>query len=1255
MENQIPELRPGFAGQVQPPRYITLEEQSQASRELKAQQDAQPSGTLFGLARENQWLSDAASRYVSRQEDFDVDPDFKVTPEILSEYELEFSQANRDYISKAKSQAELQARATWVREDLKRHRELSAYGVKGVLAELTMGVLDPVGWGAGIMTGFVGTSAKLSRLQSAMRTGAIVGAESAAFEAALTASDTQRGIEDIMFATGAGVLLGSGLGAAFRARLPDVARAADEADSEIANAVTDMLTTPPAPRSFEEVPSMLADEMPTTSFRVRLDTVKANADIQNYVTRLEQEASEGLRGKKKGDLKKEARELTAQADAIRAQQRSHKARVAAFFGAPRNRAEAVRNEARFASIDNMYAPKIQALQSKADEALGRVQASDKAEKAKKELSNLRNLSRVEQLRKVYPDGAPKLREQIEIQKAAAIKAVNEIIPPVKVTTPEVGNDSAGAARVTGSVVERDIFTTGETADAFITRLIDSMDDQPDPVAWKLPKWVPFKDQLQSAFTTLDNSSNLVNRALNRILNENPQGNVLPEDTASILAYHYGNRIRSAVRNRVQEGWDDWANAKGYNLVDHHLDLNNKRREFDMEVFRYIKDPTRPAQPGVAHAADGLRDGFELALKIRKENGEAGFEDIVPDRNYVPVVMDGININSVVARTSKGAVLSALSRGYQTGKRKIPKQYADKIAELQYERAMSTTLSARQSFEKVISRKEEQEFIDALRASGVDETEIEQLLGNIVTRDEAKNMSNRAKLSLGINVEAQVGDVRVLDLISTDIGNISESYFKEAAGGAALARHGFRTEKQALDVIDAAEKYGRNIGLPKERLAEEAEMLRDIIGLIKGRSIEENPNSTVATGLRMGRAFTRIVRLQNLWASSFPEAARSISHLGLKTVLSAIPSVAFFRRKAARVDGKSSGDLTQPEMQELEFLLGYVEEFDWVRPVSIRHEDGAEGGFRRGASAVIEKALNLGSRVSNITSGFQAVQGGMGKATMLSIKRRLADMAQGKAPLDKSLMNEVGWDDSFIDEFLSFSRANPKVVNRNGVDFQLLNVEKMTPAMREKLAIGIERMAARLMQKQFVGESSTWMNKTLGLAMTQFRTFMLVSAEKQLIHDIRGDKIRAAQVLMWSSLLAYMSYSAQVHLQSFGEEDRDTFIRERMEDRAVAFGVFNKLPQTAIVSLAGDVLATLGMLPDDMYAAPGRHGFRPQTAGTVAPVLGTLGDGIQLGASVVDLLTGDAEGREVAERARKLVPLANSVGIGQIMKAGIGEL
>lgn len=1230
------------------PLYVTNEEKQRASRAVAATQSGQD---LLGLAVENQWLTEAAGRIYERNKDFEPEIGYKVSQERLSEFDQEFDASSRQYLSEAKSEEELTARTVWLREDIKRHEALSAYGLKGTAVEFTAALFDPVGWAAGLLTGPVGLGAKVGRTANALKTGAVVGAEAAAFETALAMSDTQRGIEDVMMATAGGVILGGSLGAAFRTSAPEIAAAADEIDSALALEVPKSLQTKTV-MAWEQ-------EMVTVSdTKVKVNWNKVEQDANAHLSDLEAKAGFTMSAKVHSETSAKIDRLELTKADIDSRWKLERAEEAAKRGASRNAAEETAKQEAYAAIDAKWQSKLAEVDAKIAPMRTSLESASTASNAAAEARAFKAMTSVEKLKKLYGKEVPTLKAEVERQALAWKQVAKQMTIDEKPTTikePEGPDDSAGAARVKGSVIDEDTFVTGDTIEPFIESLIRSMDDKPQPVTVNLYGNNWFADKARSVFTTIDQSSNLLFRALGHKLFENPQGNYVPEDTAGILSHLYGNQIRSAVRNRVYEGYNEWASKTGEGLISRSLDLKGTREVFDTLVFNQILKPDPNADASVIKAADGARDAFMKALEIRKNNGEAGFENVTPDPSYVPIVMDGWKMNTAVSRTNKQTVTTVLSLGYQSGKRKIPKKYADKLAELQYTRAMNTTLSARQSFERVISKAEEQDFIDGLVAAGVDPASIKSLTDDIVDREVAASISNRAKSSLGINVNAEFGGVKVLDLINTQIDDLIEGYAKEAAGGAALARHGFKTEQQALAVIDAGEKYGRNLGLNAERLAEEAQMLRDGVAMIMGRSIEVEPNSNLASGLRMARSYTTMIRLQQIGFSTFPELARGISHLGLRTILKAVPNTAIFRRRAARKGGLSSGELNEPLLREQEFLLGYVDEESWVRPVSIRHEDSLPESHRSGVVNFLNKAISVGARVTNVTSGFQAVQGGLGKIVSKSIQLRLVEMANGGLPLERKLMQEVGWTDGFIDDVIKHIKANPKSVNFNGKDFQLLNAESMSPQMREKVGLGLLRMSGRLMQRHFIGDTSMWMNKTLGKTMTQFRSFMLVSAEKQLVHDLRGDKTKAAQILMWSSLLGYLSYTAQMQLQAYGEPNPDQWFADRMADREVAFGVFNKMPQTAIISLGGDALATLGVMPDSWYAAPGKLGFRPQTAGTIAPVLGTVADTAALGRSVADLLSGDAEGREVAERARKLIPVANSVGVGQMLKAGIGEL
>ncbi|WP_459594941.1 hypothetical protein, partial [Enterobacter hormaechei] len=69
------------------------------------------------------------------------------------------------------------------------------------------------------------------------------------------------------------------------------------------------------------------------------------------------------------------------------------------------------------------------------------------------------------------------------------------------------------------------------------------------------------------------------------------------------------------------------------------------------------------------------------------------------------------------------------------------------------------------------------------------------------------------------------------------------------------------------------------------------------------------------------------------------------------------------------------------------------------------------------------------------------------------------------------------------------------------------------------------------------------------------------------------------ILSWSTLLGFAAYATQMQMQALGREDSDKFLRDKFSTQSMAMGVFNKLPQVAGFGLAGDALATFGLMPD----------------------------------------------------------------------------
>lgn len=1253
------DTRVGWDGLANPreqaPTYSQMAEQQ---RQVQVEQDKQ---SLWSLATEDMWTLNGGSRAFERSfMAFQDDPTFKVDEEeskVLAQ-ELGFQQAN-DLIKESKSRGELEAKLNWTRADIKRAQDISQYGWQGTGAQLLAAVMDPVGWGVGMISApIMGASkvASMGRLGRAAAGAALGATENSMLESVMYAGDTQRHADDVFIAAGFGGLLGGTIGALSRQRphldvegrpvtqadegLDSVIRGADEFDREASRAVREAM-------EYDAYMAIRSQDIDPT--RVDVDM-----DIAIHMEGLRREANVRMSAKDKGNVKVKVRDTEARIRQLEAEHVSAKAELAAQTGVVRG-TEAFDFDVAKRLITRRYEEPLADLNRQLEELKGQVSRVEGVGAAKAEYKRFSSLSREEQMAELGL-GAP--ARQVEVRSAVrdALKAIRQERretpteafarqeAEAKVATP--ADDSLSAARVQGSEIKEEQFDLSD-------RMEDLMDDLAreaynSPIAAR-----KILGNASSAFAVLSNSKNPIFRGLAIRWLENAQGGSYHGKTAAILSDVNNNIIRSAEKNRYNDGFSTYLKEIGAHPMDYLKP--GVSRQFDKEVYSAIVNGIpEGTSPGIKLAAEGVRDKFARALALRKAAGEAGFESVESAADYIPKIIDGIKITEATNRVGKQGVIDLLSIGYQTGKYKMGKKSADAVARAQYLRASDATLSSRVSFDRVVSQEQQAMLVADLKKSGVPDDIIDHFIEGNELREMADAVSSRAKQSLGINTEASLNGIKVQDLMNTNVGELAENYGKEAAGGAALARMGFKSKQEAFNAIDAAERAGRNMeGADIKQLRMEADMLRDAVRLISGNTIDADPNSGIVRASRRMREVTGLLRLGQMGFAQAPEIARSIVKMGLGTVLSSVPSTKFLRSRAGRAGKSAQGELLEPELREIEELMGYIGEDNWMTGWNVRHDEfGETAGNMNKLSQVMDSFLSAGGRINTVLSGFKAIQGGGEKIVNRSIAKRLKEHLSGGKQLPKADLEEIGFDDAFMAKLQRHFDDNPKTDMYNGKEVRMLNFEDMEPDMREMVGVGMRRMAGRLIQRNFVGDEGVWMNKWWGKALTQFKSFSIVSLEKQLVHDLRGDKAQAAMILGWSSLLGYAAYSTQMQMQAIGRADRDEFLEQKFSTENLSMGVFNKLPQVASFGLAGDFLATMGLMPDSLTQAPGRMGFQTMGFGELVPAGGVVGDVADFSRAMVNYATGndDVSTRQVVDKLRRLVPLANTIGVGQMTKA-----
>lgn len=1252
----------------------TFSQVAEANRKLEEQR---ANDKVMETALENEWAIPAMERALNRsQTEFEPDEGYVVNQETKDELAKKYGfDVSREILEGVQSEAELQFKVANAQADLERNQILARNGLKGFGAQMTAALFDPVGWGVSIAGAPVAGAIKLKRVGNIAKMATIAGVENAALEAIINQGDYYRDVDDIFMSAGFGVVMGGTIGAVSRLRakgradegsfdapkadvdgLDTVIKGADEFDVSASKAVREAMEYD-AYMAMRDVAPMKAGDFDNTMSVVRhIDNLKSNTNVR-------------MSGKEKASLRSEIRNLEQEVATMQGRKVDELAEASAKVGAPRNKGERLDLDVQKRILARKYDEPIADMTARLEELKVKLARAENVNKAKDELKRFTSLTKEQQLKELGLDKPPRRvdmtsavqqalkeirakRAKTPTEQHAEMKAKEEA--KVSDEVPKQRDDTLSAARVKDSEIQGEQFDLSDKMEDLMSELAsEAMHSNVKPVNLA---------GLGSVSSVILNSKNPVFRGLGLRLLENAQGGSYQGKTASILSNLNANIIRSAEKNRYNDGFSMFIKDNNLRAIDF---LNPAvTRDFNNQIYTAIARGIPADTPrGVKMAAEGLADKLKKALEIRKQAGEAGFEDIKAAKDYMPVIYDGIRVTEAINKLgSNEAVIALLSKGYQTGKYGLGKKAADALARVQLLRASDSTLSGRVAFDRVISQQQQAQLIEDLKKAKVPDHIIDNFIEGTELKEMAESISNRAKASMGINTQAEYNGMKVQDLLNTNVGEIVENYTKEAAGGAALASMGFPTRQAVYNAIDAGERAGRNMvgsdAKAIKQLRAEADMLRDSVRLIYGNTIDADPNSGIVRGTRRVRELTTLLRLGQMGFAQLPELARAISKMGLGTVLKSIPATRFLRSRAGREGGTAQGKLLEPELREMEELIGYIGEDNWLTGWNIRHDEFGESADNLGRlSAIIDNGLAMGSRVNLWLSGFKAIQGGSEKIVARSINKRLKEHLSGERVLPQKDLDEVGLSADVMKRLKRHFDDNPAYTDYNGQQVRMMNFDAMEPDLREIVGVGVRRMAGRLIQRHFIGDEGIWMNKWWGKALTQFKSFSIVSIEKQLIHDLRGDKIQAAQILAWSTLLAYASYATQMQMQAIGRADRDKFLKDKFDERNMAFGVFNKMPQVAGFGLGGDALATFGLLPDSLMNAPSRMGYRSQGFGDLVAGAGVIGDAVDVSQAFAKYVSGDDDvsTRQLVDKVRRLVPLANTIGVGQMTKASVDLL
>ncbi|NIC05755.1 hypothetical protein [Billgrantia bachuensis] len=1279
MTDLIPSLQPSSIGRSP---NIRENRHQEAAIEAERQSNTPSWGETWDAAKQRNFLYKSLDEMAERNRQ-ELDPNYRVSEQDLKPLAREFNERELEFVAGAVNERDYRARLQAVDKNRANLETIQRAGLKGIGAEVLAGIVDPSALPLMFVTGGGSAAARATLLGQTLRAVGSGAVGSAGLERYLMKNDTTKDWHDVVLAGIGGGLVSGAIPVAVRPfRKSDgsvhLQPQRDSESWEAAVAVdSDLLDVTQAARAAD-----LGDEI-----QRHLDnSVLTSRDSrQTLADELMPEAEQRLsRGARKQD---EARIVDLEHGIRRIQEEEASTRLSTNPGVPnrQRRANAAENAARKEAMEARVRP----LQEEIDNLRQRQADDAKYQEAWKDISRLQNgviparlKERFDALEEARMGPVAKAEREAAHAKAAAVRAeraAKEDAEQSTVVDPQAADKPAGstvgAAQAQGAQFADEMHLVDEAGSAWEAiydgvRLAERM-----PANWQnhLYPGQKAKDYLQSAFSTLDAAPSNLIRGLNIKLNANPQAGLKGHIPAAHYQDLYMRRAVNAEGGLEREAALEFAKSRGIPGWKMELGIAPERREFDNLVVLHMRGKNKSQDPAIAKAAEARAAMLKQSLEDRKAAGVHGYENVQHDGRYMPFILDTTKMQSAYRQYGEQAVEDVLAGAYQRGRIKLSENTARMVARAQMRRTLDKGLDSQTGIRQIFSEANREQLGKELRAAGMDEDAVNRLLDDMADVRLNESVSKRAKFSLGASMSYEHNGVRMVDLLNTS-QDVVMNYVREGAGESALARQGFKTRMQADEAIDEAVRDARNLfqtqltearkaGDEAEvkrlarmlgdqndgRLQQYAEMLHDSVRLLMGETLDTNYSSWTQGAIRASRGLrkaTGILRLGWNGAASLAEASNSLVTFGLRRTLKNVPATRWFQVGKYRED---------PRLEAVHRIMGaYGNKENYFTAKNYMAANMGEDAQSK-LERIYNNAAGYVQDKNMLLSGFRTIQNGSEELAQRSMLDQLLQAAEGKLPFkdqDLQVWRDAGLDDDEFHAVLDYIRKTPEHVDVDGKQVRVFSADSMDPELRDKLGAAMGAVLGRQMQRNFIGESSIWVNKELGKLLTQFRTFSLVSLEKQLMYGLRGNSLVLAQKLMWSTALAYLAYNGRVAVQSKLKDDPEEYVRQATDGMAEVIGVMNMNNIYGGFGIPMDGLATVNSLPGSWMSGGQSWGFKGYGLDSV-PAAGVVGDAYHLTrgsmGALRSILAGEnvegEDAEQIQKRALRLMPLVNTAAVG----------
>lgn len=1202
------------------------------------------------------------------------DPNFEFTDAQKKSFVTDYTERESEMMQKATNQEQFLEYQNIINESRERTKRLGQYDPTSVMvAELALGLADPLSIGLGLATGGiatgVGTAMKLGKLGKTVL-GATAGAiEGGTFGSIEYSMNPEKTTNDILMYT------------VFNAGLSSIAPILSKEGKHLS-----AKTTQEFDRAAVETVSKIDPELhtvPRDEFEVHYGGRK-DVDVKAVREKVESH-TKSLRDSIGEKPKSTSKKLKQRIDENIVKRNKIKAKEEAKAPSIRDKAESIIKSK--SKINEKYDPQIKELNDKLEAApssrvygklskeLSDIQSkkdvelkklSTRATKAKlpKESSDLKAInSELKNLRaelKAHEDYKAKVKEAKDFESLPLedrIKLSNaEDFPNKPITddyVPPVPKHASAAQNK--ALIGSPRITTTASEEIRVEAIPDVASDVTDNFTL-LKGNNPLSKLGNSIYTHLTGSPVYTVKNLAVNLFENPQaaikGGSIVNKTADIETAVVGHELRhwkggQMVRNKsfrqyVKDNGKDRFMGGVRNLFDPAM-----RKQWNNDVMFGIhsSDYYNKLPKYMQDTVDTTAAQYARALELMQEAGIKGFENVKANKHYLPKILSADALDAALLKHPRELVEYVISKSYQTGGLSLSKKSSDMIAKRRIDQIMRSRHSI--STDELPTTLEDLNLLsEELKKAGLDQRSIDDIISNKMDDVDEGNISDRAKKSLEPNIMFEHNGLGFSDLMNNDMDRLSERYIREASANIGLKRTiGVGSYRGMLRLLNDAHKLAANSSEVKlgkisaEDLNGQFMYMKDAVDVMYGRTIDTQRG--LAKGLSRLRQATSLASLGGMGLTTAGELPRVLANHSATLFKKEVPLFA----KPENLEKLGYHGLKQAEYILADSGFDHLFRPEFMRLDELEELSGATKSAWSKAASLLDSSLAKGQEIQAKFSLFNSVQG-MGEK--ISTRATVWEVLNGAVP--EQIARNAGWirpdGSSLIEDLKPFIKKNERGKG-NVFDMERLMTDRKD--LLQDLQRGVMRIRNRDMLRMSVGETPMFLNNALGQALMQFRGFPYAALSKQVINDIRGDRSAAALTFFMSAGMGYMINAVRIGLSAMEDPDKDfnEMWKERMTGTALGFNMTSTMSQLAPLGLVSDLAATVGVMPPSLMADQsnnfqGGNSFMP-------PSLRFLDSARKVPQGVME---GDLH--KSLYNLQKVAPMGNLIGIGDVTTKMINE-